>query len=60
MDDDLRMTLAHRAHELWQAAGSPEGHELTYRFRAEQELENSSVAGEEDPFVAVEENASAP
>ena len=54
MGDELRTAVERRARELWEAAGSPEGHELTYRFRAEQEIESFSVPCEEDPFVAVQ------
>lgn len=58
MDDALHKAVEQRGRELWEAAGSPEGHELTYRFRAEQEMENFSEAGEEDPFVAVADASS--
>ena len=54
MDEKQRDAIAGRAAELWAAAGSPDGHELVYRLRAEQEVADSSVAGEEDPLSGVE------
>ena len=49
MHEELLKAVDQRAHALWEAAGSPDGHELVYRLRAEREIANASVAGEEDP-----------
>ena len=54
MDEALLKAIEQRADELWQAAGSPDGHELAYRLQAEQEIANTSVAGKEDPLSCVE------
>jgi len=32
--------IAKRAHELWEAAGRPEGHAEAFWFKAEEELES--------------------
>ena len=55
MDDELKRRVKARAEELWHAAGRPEGSELDYWLQAEQECANLSVAGEEDPFVALDQ-----
>ena len=55
MDDELRQRVQERAHALWREAGQPEGHELEFWLQAEQELASLSVAGEEDPYVALDE-----
>ena len=52
-DGDLRRRIERRTLELWDAAGRPEGRELEFRLQAEAELGMLSVAGEEDPQVAV-------
>ena len=54
MDEALLKAIQQRADELWQAAGSPDGYELAYRLQAEQEIANTSVAGEEDSLSCVE------
>ena len=54
MNEELLQPIDRRADALWRADGSPEGHELVYRLRAEQEIANASVAGEEDPLSGVE------
>ena len=55
MDEELRRAIELRAHELWEAAGRPEGIELDYWLQAEEELAHLSVAGEEDPLEAVDQ-----
>jgi hypothetical protein len=55
MDDELRRRVAERAEGLWRAAGRPDGRELEFWLQAEQELAGLSVAGEEDPDVALDE-----
>ena len=55
MDDKLRKAIEERAYALWEQAGRPEGSELAYWFQAEGELVGLSVAGEEDPLVAVDD-----
>lgn len=55
MDDKLRKAVEERAYALWEQAGRPEGSELAYWFQAESELIGLSVAGEEDPLVAVDD-----
>ncbi len=55
MDDKLRKAVEERAYALWEQAGRPEGSELAYWFQAEGELIGLSVAGEEDPLVAVDD-----
>lgn len=54
-DDELRRRVEARTLALWRAAGQPEGQELEFRLQAEQELAGLSVAGEEDPFVALDQ-----
>ena len=54
MDDELRKAVERRAHELWQAAGYPEGRELEHWLQAEQEIGGLSVAGEEDPGASID------
>ena len=48
MDEELLKVIDQRAHALWEAAGSPDGHELVYRLRAEREIANSAAAPGED------------
>ena len=55
MDEELRRAVTARAHALWRAAGQPEGRELEFWLQAEQELTPLSVAGEEDPYVALDQ-----
>ena len=40
-----------------QADGEPVGCDLEYWLRAEQEIVNQSVAGEEDPLAAADQGA---
>ena len=55
MDNELKRRVKARAEELWHAAGRPEGSELDFWLQAEQECAGLSVAGEEDPFVALDQ-----
>jgi Protein of unknown function (DUF2934) len=49
MDEEAKQIIRERAHTLWEADGRPEGRELEYWLRAEQELLAELVAGEPDP-----------
>ena len=55
MDEALRRAVEQRAQELWEAAGKPEGHDLEFWIQAEEEIGGLSVAGEEDPDVALDD-----
>jgi Protein of unknown function (DUF2934) len=56
MDEATRQAIRARAFALWEADDRPEGRELEYWLRAEQELApGQSVAGEEDPLAGVDE-----
>ena len=55
MDEQLRQRIQERAHALWREAGEPADRELEYWLQAEQELVGLSVAGEEDPYVALDQ-----
>lgn len=55
MDEALRRRIEERAYALWEAAGRPEGREQEYWLLAEQEILTQSVAGEEDPYVALDQ-----
>jgi hypothetical protein len=57
MEDELRKAVERRAYALWEAAGRPSGGDLEYWLQAEQELVGLSVAGEEDPYVALDDLA---
>ena len=46
--------VSERAYMLWEADGRPEGRDLEYWTRAEDELSGQSVAGEEDPLAGIE------
>jgi hypothetical protein len=54
MDDELTRLIRARAYELWEADGRPEGKEMEYWLRAEEELTPQSIAGEEDPLEALD------
>ena len=54
-DRRLRHRIERRVQALWDAAGRPAGRELEFRLQAEDELGQLSVAGEEDPQVAVDQ-----
>jgi hypothetical protein len=57
MDEALRHAIRERAFALWEADDRPEGRELEYWLRAEQELAPShqSDAGEEDPLAGLDD-----
>ena len=55
MDEDVKRLIQERAYALWEADGRPEGRAEEYWRRAEQEIMNQSVAGEEDPLVGLDE-----
>jgi hypothetical protein len=55
MDPELRRRIEECAHTLWQADGRPEGRALDYWLRAEQEIVNQSIAGEEDPLAGIDQ-----
>jgi Protein of unknown function (DUF2934) len=55
VEEELRRAVAARAYALWQQAGQPDGRELEFWLEAEQELASLSVAGEEDPYVALDQ-----
>jgi hypothetical protein len=56
MDEALRQAIRERAFALWEADDRPEGRELEYWLRAEQELAPSlSDAGEEDPLAGLDD-----
>lgn len=57
MDPDIKRLIEVRAHELWRTDGEPPGCDLEYWLRAEQEIVNQSVAGEEDPLAAADQGA---
>jgi hypothetical protein len=41
--DDQMEKIRRRAHELWEAAGRPEGREQEFWYRAEREITNSDA-----------------
>jgi hypothetical protein len=55
MDPELRHRIEERAYALWEADGRPEGRARDYWLRAEQEIANQSVAGEEDPLAGIDQ-----
>ena len=55
MDPELRQRIEERAYALWEAEGRQEDRALEYWVRAEQEIGNESVAGEEDPLAGIEQ-----
>jgi hypothetical protein len=38
MDDVMDQRIKHRAHELWEIAGSPEGRDEEFWLKAEQQV----------------------
>jgi hypothetical protein len=56
-DEELRRRIETRARELWEADGRPEGRDIDYWIKAEEELAPHSVAGEEDPMEALDHDA---
>jgi hypothetical protein len=55
MDPEREQAIRERAYALWEADGRPEGRDLDYWRKAEQEFAELSVAGEEDPLTAVDD-----
>ncbi len=53
-DEELKRRIQARARELWEADGRPEGRDMEYWIKAEEELAPHSVAGEEDPMEALD------
>jgi hypothetical protein len=56
-DEELRRRIQERARELWEEDGHPEGRDMEYWIKAEEELAPHSVAGEEDPMEALDHDA---
>ena len=54
MDEALRRKIEERAHELWQADGSPDGRSWEYWLKAERELAASPAPSAEDPLEPME------
>jgi hypothetical protein len=54
VEEQLRKRILERANALWEADGRPEGRDLDYWLQAEEEIVTQSVAGEEDPFEALD------
>jgi hypothetical protein len=55
MDPELRRSIEECAYALWEADGRPEGRALDYWLRAEPEIVNRSIAGEEDPLAGIDQ-----
>jgi Protein of unknown function (DUF2934) len=55
MDEETERLIRQRAYALWEYDGRPEGRADEYWRRAEEEIMNQSVAGEEDPLAAVDD-----
>jgi hypothetical protein len=51
--EELKQRVTERARQLWEEDGRPEGRDLEYLLKAEEELVPQSAAGEEDPMEAV-------
>jgi hypothetical protein len=62
MDEHRKKIIQERAYALWEADGCPEGRDLEYWrqaehwFKAEEENLSQSVAGEEDPYEALDDD----
>ena len=54
--EELKQRITERARQLWEEDGRPEGRDLQYWLKAEEELAPHSVAGEEDPADAGDED----
>jgi hypothetical protein len=52
--EEMKRRIEERARELWEAAGRPEGRDMEYWIKAEEELAPHSVTGEEDPMEALD------
>jgi hypothetical protein len=57
MDPELRQRIEERAYALWEAEGRQEDRALEYWLRAEQDIVNESVAGEEDPLAGIDQQS---
>jgi hypothetical protein len=55
MDKETQQLIRERAHVLWENDGCPEGGAEAYWRQAEEEIMNQSVAGEEDPLAALDD-----
>ena len=55
--EELRRRIQERARELWEEDGRPEGRDMEYWLKAEEELAPHSIAGEEDPLEALDHDA---
>jgi hypothetical protein len=55
MDKETEQLIRERAYVLWDKDGRPEGRAEEYWRRAEEEIMNQSVAGEEDPLAALDD-----
>ena len=53
--EELKQRITERARQLWEEDGRPEGRDMEYWLKAEDELAPHSVAGEEDPADAGDE-----
>ena len=53
--EELKQRITERARQLWDEDGRPEGRDMEYWLKAEDELAPHSVAGEEDPGDAGDE-----
>ena len=55
--EELKQRITERARQLWEEDGRPEGRDMEYWLKAEEELAPHSVAGEEDPMEALDHDA---
>jgi hypothetical protein len=56
-DEELKQRITERARQLWEEDGCPEGRDMEYWLKAEEELAPHSIAGEEDPLEALDHDA---
>lgn len=52
--DDRETKIRDRAHQLWEAQGSPHGEHETHRSQAEREIDqgSSEIEGDDEPNLA--------
>ena len=55
--EELKQRITERARQLWDEDGRPEGRDMEYWLKTEDELAPHSVAGEEDPADAGDEGS---
>ncbi len=55
--DELKQRITERARQLWEEDGCPEGRDMEYWLKAEEELAPHSIVGEEDPLEALDHDA---